>query len=135
MLTHDQLHEDRLLLCIQWVQFAKRPLRSEELYFAILSVVQPDILDSWNADEITESTIERFLLSSSKGLIEVTKSTTPTVQYIHEFVRDFLLTDNGLREIWSDPTGQSNFQGRNHERVKQCCISYFSTDTSSRILS
>lgn len=128
ILTRDQLHQDRLLLCIQWVLFARKPLRPEELYFAILSGIQPDILESWNADEVTENVIEKFLLSSSKGLADVTKSAIPTVQFIHESVRDFLLKEDGLREIWSDPGADSNFRARSHERLKQCCVNYIAID-------
>ncbi|OIW32488.1 hypothetical protein CONLIGDRAFT_271607 [Coniochaeta ligniaria NRRL 30616] len=128
ILTRDKLQQDRLLLCIQWVLFARTPRRPEELYFAILSGIQPDILESWNADEVTESVIEKFLLSSSKGLVEVTKSACPTVQFIHESVRDFLLKEDGLHDIWSDSGADSNFQARSHERLKQCCINYIAID-------
>ncbi len=68
------------------------------------------------------SDIRKFILSSSKGLAEVTKSKTPTVQFIHESVRDFLLKEKGFEEIWSD-LGR-NFQGESHERLKQCCLGY-----------
>ncbi len=69
--------------------------------------------------------IEKYILSSSKGLVEITKSKIPTVQYIHESVRDFLLKEEGLREIWADVG--SGFQGRAHDRLKQCCINYISS--------
>ncbi|KAK5662497.1 hypothetical protein OQA88_8409 [Cercophora sp. LCS_1] len=122
ILTRDSLNTDRLVVCIQWVMFARKPLRPEELYFAILSGTQPDILESWNADEVTQSDIEKFLLSSSKGLVEITKSKIPTVQYIHESVRDFLLKERGLVGIW--PELQTNFEGTSHDRLKQCCVDY-----------
>lgn len=42
-----------------------------------------------------------FVVASSKGLAEVTKSRNkPTVQFIHESVRDFLIKDGGLCELW-----------------------------------
>ncbi|WAO96059.1 Hypothetical protein NCS54_01372000 [Fusarium falciforme] len=124
ILTRDHHKRGELLLCIQWVLFARQPLKPEQLYFAVLSGVEPEALSVWNPDEITALDIERFILSSSKGLTEVTRSKNSTVQFIHESVRDFLLKENGLKEIWSD-FGR-NFQGQSHERLKQCCLRYMS---------
>lgn len=125
ILTRDHLHRDRLLLCIQWVLFAKKPLRPDELYFAILSGCQPDILDNWTAEKATKSVMEKFLLSSSKGLVEITKSSTPTVKYIHESVRDFLLKEDGLRDILLDVNVYPNFPARSHIRLVECCVRYY----------
>ncbi|KAH7176156.1 hypothetical protein EDB81DRAFT_32969 [Dactylonectria macrodidyma] len=125
ILTRDHHNRGELLLCIQWVLFARQPLKPEQLYFAVLSGVDPKAISDWNPDEIEEADIKKFILSSSKGLAEVTRSKKyPTVQFIHESVRDFLLKENGLKEIWSDLGG--NFQGESHERLKQCCLGYMS---------
>ncbi|KAL2129396.1 hypothetical protein VTI74DRAFT_7840 [Chaetomium olivicolor] len=75
--------------------------------------------------------MKRFILDSSKGLAEVTKSENPTVQFIHESVKDFLLKENGLREIWSDLGG--NFAAASHERLKQCCLSYMRIDIGTSL--
>lgn len=122
ILMRDQHNRNELLLCIQWVLFSKQPMKPEQLYFAILSGVEPEALSEWNPDEITPSVMKRFIIDSSKGLAEVTKSKNETVQFIHESVKDFLLKENGLREIWSDLG--ANFQGESHERLKQCCLIY-----------
>lgn len=124
ILTRDHHNKGELLLCIQWVLFTKEPLKPEQLYFAILSSVGPEVLSRWDPNETTTSIIERFIVGSSKGLAEVTKSKTPTVQFIHESVKDFLLKENGLKEIWSGLGG--NFQGESHERLKLCCLRYMS---------
>ena len=129
MLTRDSDHRDELILCIQWVLFAKQPLGPEQLYFAILSGVEPQTLLRWDSDEVPLSTIKRFILNSSKGLVEITTSKTPRVQFIHESVRDFLLKENGLSKIWSDLG--TNFQGQSHERLKQCCLNYMDIDFST----
>ncbi|RYP71044.1 hypothetical protein DL769_004757 [Monosporascus sp. CRB-8-3] len=129
ILTRDHYNRDELLLCIQWLLFAKQPLKPEQLYFAILSGVEPEVLSEWNPDEVTAPVVQRFILSSSKGLAEITKSKNPTVQFIHESVKDFLLKENGLREVWSD-LGR-DFQGESHERLKQCCLNYMSIDLSA----
>ncbi|KAI5460968.1 Pfs, NB-ARC and ankyrin domain protein [Mariannaea sp. PMI_226] len=102
ILTRDCHRRNELLLCIQW---------PEQLYFAILSDTAPDFIPEWDHDEITKPVMRRFILDASKGLAEVTKSKSPTVQFIHESVNDFLLKENGLRAFC-------------HERLKQCCLKY-----------
>ncbi|QLI67824.1 Ankyrin-1 [Metarhizium brunneum] len=131
ILTRDCHKRDELLLCIQWVLFSRQPLKPEQLYFAILSGIEPGALSDWNPDEITVSIMKNFILDSSKGLTEVAKSKNPTIQFIHESVKDFLLKENGLREIWSD-FGE-NFQGESHERLKQCCLRYMSLDIAAHL--
>ncbi|KAI2464765.1 hypothetical protein F4781DRAFT_411720 [Annulohypoxylon bovei var. microspora] len=44
ILTRDHDNTHGLLLCIQWVLFARRPLTPKELYFAIMSGVEPACL-------------------------------------------------------------------------------------------
>jgi len=127
ILTRDENNKDRLLLCIQWVLFAKKPLRPEELYFAILAGAEPDVLRTWFDEgiEATDDVVRRFILSSSKGLVEVTKSKVPTGQYIHESIRDFLLKEDGLREIWVHAHNDTSFEGMSHDKLKQCCLNYY----------
>jgi hypothetical protein len=129
ILTRDSHNKDELILCIQWVLFAKQPLRPEQLYFAILAGTEPDAIVSHDHQEVTVDTMRRFLLGSSKGLTEITKSKNIKVQFIHESVRDFLLKEDGLGRIW--PEFGSNFQGHSHERLKQCCLNYISIDVAT----
>ncbi|KAF9630200.1 hypothetical protein BFW01_g381 [Lasiodiplodia theobromae] len=126
ILTRDSDNRVELVLCIQWVLFAKQPLSPEQLYFAILSEVEADAVSIWDPSEITRDVMERFILDSSKGLTETTKSKLQKVQFIHESVRDFLLKEDGLSNIWPDLGG--NLQGQSHERLKQCCLNYMSVD-------
>ncbi|KAK4239627.1 hypothetical protein C8A03DRAFT_42779 [Achaetomium macrosporum] len=132
ILTRDQRNRHELLLCIQWVLFARRPLKPTELYFAILSGTEPADVSAYDPRELPLETIERFVLNSSKGLAEVTKSKVPTVQFIHESVRDFLLKEKGLSVLWSDLG--TTFEGQSHDRLKQCCVSYImATDISAHL--
>lgn len=126
MLTRDSENATELLLCIQWILFAKRPLRREELYFAIMSEVDPQSLGAWDPGELTLDAIERFILSSSKGLAEITKTKPYSVQFIHESVRDYLLKKDGLRQLRFD--GLGDFLGSSHERLKVCCHNYIQVD-------
>ncbi|KAI0138930.1 hypothetical protein F4776DRAFT_42914 [Hypoxylon sp. NC0597] len=123
ILTRDHNNTRGLLLCIQWVLFARRPLTSEELYFAIMSGMEPDNLFNCHSEqEITREDMQKYILDNSKGLAESTKSKAPTIQFIHESVRDFLLKENGLQKIW--PELESNIHGESHEKLKQCCLAY-----------
>ncbi|KKP06492.1 hypothetical protein THAR02_01450 [Trichoderma harzianum] len=124
MLTRDHEDLNELVLCIQWILFARHPLRPEQLYFAILSDVQYE----WNRKETTVHDMGRFILNSSKGLAEITKSKNPTVQFIHESVKDYLLKENGLRDIW--PDFDTNICGESHERLKQCCQKHINVGKS-----
>ncbi len=126
ILTRDARNRDELILCIQWVLFAKEPLGPEELYFAILAGASDEPLEPWNQELITPATIQLFIVDSSKGLTETTKSKTPRVQFIHESVRDFLLKGNGLGDIWPDLRDQ--FRGQSHEQLKKCCLKYIRAD-------
>ncbi|KAK4189520.1 Pfs NB-ARC and ankyrin domain protein [Podospora australis] len=130
ILTRDPHNRGDLLLCVQWVLFAKQPLTPEQLYFAILADSESEPLSEWNQDEITRTLMGRFILDCSKGLAEVTKSKIPTVQFIHESVKDFLhkerLKNGGFKDIW--PGLEGDFTAASHERLKKCCLTYMHID-------
>ncbi|KAM0256047.1 hypothetical protein ACHAQJ_005246 [Trichoderma viride] len=126
ILRRDSGNTDELLLCIQLVLFTRQPLRPEQLYSAILS----EELSVVDFNDITTDDIKRRILNSSKGLTEVTKSKIPTVQFIHESVKDFLLKD-GLQVIQSD-FGEK-FKEKSHDRLKQCCLKFLEMDISTYI--
>ena len=130
ILTRDGQNMEELILCLQWILYARRPLKREELYYAILAGTQPEELTAWSSEDITIQDFERFILSSSKGLVEMTKSKNPTVQFIHESVRDFL-KGNGFQQFRSNLG--SDFVGLSHERLKQCCQNYLRIDTSDHL--
>ena len=126
ILTRDSRNRDELILCVQWVLFARHPLTPEQLYFAIIAGTEPQDLSMWDPEEMSISDIQRFILNASKGLAETTASKTPKVQFIHESVKDFLVKENGLGRIWPDLG--SNFEGQSHERLKECCATYLTMD-------
>ncbi|KAF5863325.1 hypothetical protein ETB97_010325 [Aspergillus alliaceus] len=129
ILRRDNENMEGLLLCILWILFAKRPLQPNEFYHALWSglsledladaqipdVSVPDASDSFDR-------FKRCVIGSSKGLAEITKSKQPTVQFIHESVRDFLLKERGLHELWPDLG--FDWESSSHEKLKQCCDSY-----------
>lgn len=130
MLRRDTKNMAELLLCIQWILYAKRPLKREEFYFAVVSGVSPESLAAWNPHHIPLDVMRRFVLSSSKGLAEVTRSEDETVQFIHESVRDFLIKDHGLCDLmgWQELELGEDFQSSSHDRLKKCCLTYLEAD-------
>jgi ankyrin repeat protein len=126
ILTRDNNNMDDLLLCIQWILYSNRPLKSTEFYFALTSGLDPKPENlEWKKEDITLDDMDRFVLSSSKGLAEVTKSKARTVQFIHESVRDFLIKDNGIHDLW--PELKEDFRNVSLDRLKQCCHTYLTT--------
>ncbi|KAL4929767.1 nucleoside phosphorylase domain-containing protein [Aspergillus undulatus] len=116
ILTRDQDDRDQLLLCVQWILLARQPLTPRQLYCAVLIGIEPEALEDWTSEAITDKDIERFIVDCSKGLAETTITKASTVQFIHESVRDFLLKEDGFGQIW--PELGSNFQGLSQERSK-----------------
>lgn len=122
ILTRDTNNDDDSVRCIQWLLYSLRLLDPTELYCAIFASSGPQALLDWDPSVTTQSDIERFILSCSKGLAEVTKSTPPRVQFIHESVREFLTKTTTLRTIW--PSSEHGFEGHSHEQLKTCCLNY-----------
>ncbi|KAL2809368.1 hypothetical protein BJX63DRAFT_435237 [Aspergillus granulosus] len=129
ILRRDSEDMESLLLCVLWILYAKRPLQPREFYHALWSGLSLDgLVDS----QIPEAALphsnaalnqfDRFVIHSSKGLAEVTKSKKPTVQFIHESVRDFLVKDKGLYELW--PELGLDYESLSHEKLKRCCCLY-----------
>ncbi|KAF7533397.1 hypothetical protein G7054_g7088 [Neopestalotiopsis clavispora] len=127
ILTRDSNHQGALLLCIQWVLFAKRPLTPKELYFAILSGYEPEHLETCHSGDISDEDTYKYILNNSKGVVESTKGKTSTIQFIHESVRDFLLKEDGLGQIF--PNLKNNIPGQSHDALKHCCMTYMNAGT------
>lgn len=125
--THRSSEE--LLLCILWILYAERPLTPQEYDHALWSGLHPKgLVDLGLPDTVSRfynGSIERYIISSSKGLAELTRSVTPIVQFIHESVRDFLIKDNGLSALWPGLGLDSfNQESLGHEKLKVCCWQY-----------
>jgi ankyrin repeat protein len=150
ILLRDSENMEDLFICLQWILFAKRPLSPHELFLAIqahgeaelpLNAMQsadhdwtalakqsmpaadlgPTISRTSSSD--SDKMVRRFLLSASKGLAEITKSRkSPTVQFIHESVRDFLLKNEGLTHLMNEMNVSLIY--RKQELLKMCCLNY-----------
>ena len=71
LLSKDKRDEHETILMLQCVLVARRPLKPEELYFAMISGTNAGNLGDWNLSKITGDDIRRRITSSSRGLIEV----------------------------------------------------------------
>ena len=130
--TRDNHDTRGLLLCIQWVLFARQPLSPLELYLAILAETEPELLKDWHLSPFAQSieSATKFILDVSKGLIEVVQDEQPTVQFIHESVREFILQGDGLGEILQ---GQKDrFAGLSHSALARSCLNYIEISLSIR---
>ncbi|CEJ91577.1 hypothetical protein VHEMI07279 [[Torrubiella] hemipterigena] len=128
IILRDKEHLDDLRLCVQWILFAKRPLKLEEYYFAMVSGLSPEALQSWDPDEVSKDDMIKLVLSSSKGLAETTGSRVQRAQFIHESVREFFLKD-GLDQLWPGLNTDS-FETSSHAQLQQCCYAYLSSGIS-----
>ncbi|RFU26913.1 hypothetical protein B7463_g9425, partial [Scytalidium lignicola] len=73
ILTRDCRNIDEMILCLQLILYAKRPLRCEELYFAHYAGNDSESLTPWNHEQVTRQDMERFVRTFSKGLASVKK--------------------------------------------------------------
>jgi hypothetical protein len=124
ILSRDTQTQQETKLCLQWILFAKRPLGIEELYYAIIFSISPESLAPWNNLSVTREVMKRFILSSSKGLAQCTSSSSPTIQFIHETVRDFLLSEKSMQYILQNT--HTRLLGSANNALKLCCASYYS---------
>lgn len=83
-----------LVRLTQLIFCARRPLRPQEAFIALYrSYHKP-----FDAEKVGDSILSKHILAISKGLAEVTSAEEPTVQFIHDTVREFL-RDGGLSII------------------------------------
>ncbi|KAL4882444.1 hypothetical protein BJY04DRAFT_207002 [Aspergillus karnatakaensis] len=118
----DESYTQDLQVCIQWILGAQRPLSLEEYYYAAISALDPGKLQKWEPYETNEEDMSKFLLSSSRGLAEITRTASPIVQFIHESAREFFLT-YGLSELWPGTTLQE-LEADIHNRLRDFCYTY-----------
>jgi hypothetical protein len=116
IIFRDDKHKEEFLLCLRWILYARRPLTLKEWYFGMMSGVDSRL--EW-VEGIIDHRMETILLSSSKGLAELTKGKTITAQFIHESVRDFLVYQSGLEEICGE---HDSLESTAHEELKYCCL-------------
>jgi ankyrin repeat protein len=119
ILQRDTQDAEECLLAFQWLIFSRRPLKLEEFYCAVTGAF--DLVDDIEACEesnVSADDMRRFLLHASKGLAEMTQGEDPTVQFIHESVRDYLL-ETGLLAL--KPSLGTDVVEQSHIQLRNCC--------------
>ncbi|GAB7324003.1 hypothetical protein MBLNU13_g07405t1 [Cladosporium sp. NU13] len=124
--------DEVLVVTMQWVLFASRPLQLEEIYFAIRASMGGLTTGAWDQGLVDYSTMENFVLDSSRGLVEMTQAHPPTAQFIHESVREYLLQD-GLINI--DRSLRPNVSALSNAKMARWCQTYLELDLDAHIVS
>ncbi|KAK4220966.1 hypothetical protein QBC38DRAFT_550337 [Podospora fimiseda] len=123
MLTRDQQRPESLKLCILWILCGNGPLSPAEFQCAMWAgLSEHGVVDAELPDNGIAMDAVKLVASSSKALAEVTKSKQPTVQFIHESVRDFLVKEKGIQDLW--PELGFEWEAPSHEMLKRCCNTY-----------
>lgn len=110
-----------VLLMLQWIMYARRPLKLEECYLAVALNLSDDAFETWNPAETTPDDMLRFMVDASRGLANMSRGEVPTVQFIHESVRDYLIQD-GLERL--DPSLKPDLHAACNIRLQHCCQRY-----------
>jgi ankyrin repeat protein len=135
LLQNMMLHHDATLLpTLQWVLFSEQPLSVGQLYKCVMSSVGHSSVAITGARDTSETQMQAYILASSKGLVEfttTTKSSSPTAQFIHETVREYLLS-GGLAVIDHSLSGDA--KAISHARLAHWCHDYVKILSSSRNL-
>lgn len=129
ILSRDGDNLEQLQLCLNWVLFASRALKPQELYFAIHFGSDKECSGFWDQADLDLDDMKTFVRSSSKGLAEVTRNKACEVQFIHESVRDFLLGKYG--EQWSGTS--ENIRGHGHHVLRECCIAQLNASIGQKV--
>ncbi|EGX48575.1 hypothetical protein AOL_s00080g204 [Orbilia oligospora ATCC 24927] len=121
LLGKDNTHKEETLLILQWQLFVASDLEPQGLYEAVIAGTAPESLvpEARQNPLITLDVIKRYITSTSKGLIEVSKSSLRS-QFIHETVRDFLLRNQRLETLY--PILKDQMVKASHKRLAGCCL-------------
>lgn len=115
VVTKDTRNIPELVRLTQLIFCARRPLRPQEVFVAL----HRSYHEPFDADKVGPVVLSKRILAISKGLAEVTTAKEPTVQFIHETVREFL-SDGGLSVIHMTPAQSIN--GHGNEELKISCL-------------
>lgn len=115
VVTKDTRNIPELVRLTQLIFCARRPLRPQEVFVAL----HRSYHEPFDAEKIGPVVLSKRILAISKGLAEVTNAKEPTVQFIHETVREFL-RDGGLSVI--PMIHVQSISGDGNEELKISCL-------------
>lgn len=123
IIQKDEKDINELVRVTQIVFCARRPLHPKELYV----LIHQEYDNPFDASEVSDKILAKHVLQVSKGLAEVTKSEEPTVQFIHETVREFL-RDGGLESLSTQSVDRDG-----HEILKASCLKQIQAPVSEHL--
>jgi hypothetical protein len=129
IISRDAEDLEQMRLCLTWVLFATRPLKPQELYFAVHLGLDQKRPTDWDEEGVGAEQMKNFVRNSSKGLAEVTRNRSSEVQFIHESVRHFLLGKYGTR--WSGFT--ENIAGHSNRLLSDICLAQVNASINETI--
>ncbi|ETS86578.1 hypothetical protein PFICI_00406 [Pestalotiopsis fici W106-1] len=110
ILAQDPSTAAETVVMLQLVLLSVRPLEPRELFAAVVKTALP-----------SNDIIERRIITTSRGLLEVRKGGSGSVQFIHLSVSDFLFQQSRLEKL--DPTLGSESIIACHSRIWARCRS------------
>lgn len=134
IIQQDQNRMDDFNTCILWLLLAQESLMAQEsltprmLYCAIVTANMPtcDILELEDSHGMSTQEMERFILTTSKGLAECVDETGPRpgriVQFVHESVRGYLMEGQGFNQLFMPPFECAKCEG--HMQLRDICERY-----------
>lgn len=124
-----QRSDKALLAALQWVLCAKRPLSCGRLYAYIHISNGEPTLASGGLSEVSDEIKGNYILTASRGLIEITRNGFEYAQFVHESVREYLLRD-GLTSI--DKTLNGNVVGLSNARLARWIQAYVESEMAAK---
>ena len=124
-----QKRDEYLVPTLTWILFAQQLLNVPQLYFAVKASTGRLSTGYWNRSEIDLLRMKKFLLASSKGLIEFwgpRDSAFSYAQLIHESLREYLL-EGGL--VGLDASMGVQVSPISHARLAAWCVEYIAADS------
>lgn len=112
VIMKDKKNIPDLVRLTQLIFCARRPLRPQEAFVALRRSYNAP----FDAEKVDGAILSKHILAISKGLAEVTRAKEPTVQFIHETVREFL-RDHGLSGV-----SNQSMHGDGNEVLKSSCL-------------
>jgi ankyrin repeat protein len=125
-----QEERSRLLKLVEWIVFAEQPFSLTELRFAI--AIDPSLDSQYKSIQEykdygilieTDDEMERYVKYISRGLAEIqSHDNARFVQFIHQSVNDFIITD-GLQILHGSSWQSIDLAiGQAHYRLSRSCI-------------
>lgn len=122
---------------LRWVLYAKRPMKDDELYHAVQFAESKTIIGDFDDTVSNKHRLRQYINNCSRGLVEYGQAghdasahtnSVSTLQFIHESVRDYLLSQSYIRTTSTSAAEVLSvcFEASVcHAYLSEVCLSYF----------